>query len=288
MTSISESLKYNPLSVSLCNMYFNGRCRRVDGYVFVATTGRSGSESLSKIFQAADRAVCLHEPYPIMLNTPEDPSVREAYFARRFHQRKRINVKRAAAPYRYYVETNHQFVKNFIVPAMDEFKEKIRVVHLHRNPVKVASSFLSIDSVPGRTPTGRNYLLNPADGDNRVRIADLLDGDPTFEHDFFRCVWYWYEIEMRTAEYRRRFSDVPWFSLNTEELNEESSLVSMFETLGIDYDSERLKSLVGSRANTKTELKKKKGRQIDNAQEMHDALLSRMEERFGTDFWKYR
>ncbi|MBU0985585.1 MAG: hypothetical protein KKA42_17065 [candidate division Zixibacteria bacterium] len=287
MAGLTESLKYNSFTAGLYNLILNIRTTGVDGYVFVATTGRSGSESLSKIFQAADRAVCLHEPYPIMLTMPKDPSQREEYFETRFRQRKRINVKRSAAKYRYYVETNHQFVKNFIVPAVGEFGDKMRIVHLHRDPVKVATSFLSIDSIPGKTPTGIHYLLDPADESNRIRIVDLLNGDPAFSHDFLRCVWYWYEIETRTREYRTRFSNVPWFSLNTEQLNDEASLVAMFETLRIVYDPERLKTLVGSRENTKTALKKKKSRRIDGAQEMHDALLARMVERYGADFWRY-
>ncbi|MBD3401949.1 hypothetical protein GF420_03565, partial [candidate division GN15 bacterium] len=80
MSAITDLLKYNPITVNMYNRMLDGRCRTVEGYVFVATTGRSGSQSLSKIFQAADDAVCFHEPYPIMYADYPDPENKKAYF----------------------------------------------------------------------------------------------------------------------------------------------------------------------------------------------------------------
>lgn len=283
MAKLVEKIKYSSAVVGVYDKILDSRCKDVEAYIFVATTGRSGSESLSRIFEAADRAVCFHEPYPIMFSDYPDPDHREEYFRDLFYQRKRINVKRSAAGYRYYVETNHQFVKNYFPYAADTFQDKLRVIHMYRDPVRVAASFYAIQSVPGKTHAGRHYLLDPKRNDNELQIADLLENDPDFSHDMYRCLWYWYEIEARVKAYKKQFPNVVWHSMATNDMNDEKALVAMFTRLGVKFDSEKLKSLVGSRANTKTAMKKKQ-MPIEEVEVMNAKLLAKLEERFGKDF----
>jgi hypothetical protein len=278
-------LKHNPLTVSLYNGLLESRTRNVEAYVFVATTGRSGSESLARIFAAADNAITLHEPSPIMFSDYTDASSKEAYFRRIFRSKKRIYIKRAAAGHRYYVETNHQFIKNFINFAIPEFRDKVRIIHMYRDPVAVASSFYSINSIPGRSGSGERYLLHPGEQDNRVDISDLLLSDPEFDHDFYRCLWYWYEIETRIREYKEKYPRIVWHDIQTQQLNDQASLEAMFESLGIKYDQVKLGRLVGSRANKKTSLKKR-ALAVEDATAMHDRLLAKMEMRYGKNFWR--
>jgi len=283
MTGLAGLLKYNRVSVGLYDWLLERRCREVEAYIFVATTGRSGSESLSKIFQAADRAVCFHEPYPLMYADYPNPSHKSEYFRSRFYGSKRINIKRAAAGNRYYVETNHQFIKNYADHAIAHFGDKIRVIHMVREPVKVAASFYAIDSIPGTSKTGKHYLLYPEHDDNLIQIADLLYDDPEFSHDLYKCLWYWYEIESRIKSYMERYPSVRWHTIRTDQLNDEPSLVDLFETLGIRYDADALKSLVGSRENTKSALKKQSVDLVE-AEEMHQKLRAALAERFGDKF----
>ena len=285
MSGLVEALKYNPFVVGLVERLLAKKCQSVDAYIFVATTGRSGSESLSKIFQAADNAVCFHEPYPLMFSDYTDPTTKKDYFDKLFYQRKTINVKRAAAGHRYYVETNHQFIKNYFTQAVDYFGPKIRVIHMYRDPVRVGSSFFSINSIPGKTRPGLHYLLDPADDDNLIKINDLLSGDPAFAHDLFRCLWYWYEIEARIKAYKAQYPQVSFASLATDELNDKEALVRMFNTLGISFNPDRLDQLVGSRENQKMNLKKKSV-DLSEAEQMNAVLLGKMEERYGKAFWR--
>ncbi|MBD3257952.1 hypothetical protein GF377_05930 [candidate division GN15 bacterium] len=285
MPETYSTLKHNSLVVNAFNGLMNRRTKKVDGYVFVATTGRSGSESLARIFGAADRAITMHEPAPVMFSDYPDPEIKVEYFRKLFFTKKRIHIKRLAAGHRYYVETNHQFLKNFIDFAVEEFGDKLRIIHMYRDPVKVASSFFSINSIPGTTDVGKTYLLYPVHKDNRIQISDLLMGSPEFDHDLYKCLWYWYEIQTRVKEYKEKYPAVRWHTMQTDQLNDESSLQTMFDSLKIAYDPAKLKDLVGSRVNVKTELKKKKV-QVEEAAEMHQKLLAKMEERYGKDFWK--
>jgi len=278
-------LKYNPVTVAVYNVFLTSRCRSVDAYVFVATTGRSGSESLSRILAGVDGAVCYHEPYPIMYNDCPDGTDPQKYFARNFSKIKRINIRRSAAGYRYYVETNHQFIKNFSSLAVTHFRKKIKIIHLVRRAEAVAGSFYSIGSIPGQTRTGRIYLLDPRSDDNRIQMADLLYADTRFQHDFFKCLWYWYEVETRFKEFLASNPDIPWIEMRTSDLNKKDALLEMVAKLEIKVDPRRIESLVGTHCNRKTSAKSREI-PLEQGAEMNRMLLDRMEQRYGKGFWR--
>ena len=279
-------LKRNPLVVAAVNAWLDFLCRNVERYIFVATTGRSGTVSLARVFEkAVDGAVCLHEPYPIMFSDyPRGQGIdRERYFREVFENLKTIYIKRAAAGHRYYVETNHQFIKNFAVPAIGYFKNKIRIIHLRRDPVSVASSFLSIDSVPENTQRGHYYMLEPSDSTNIIRIPELSDNGGEFGHDLYKCLWYWYETEARVADLKKRYPEAGWVTIGTEQLNDRAALSAMFERLGIPVTSERLSRSVSIRENLRTE-EKKSVMDPDQCDEMNRKLRTRIEKQYGKTF----
>jgi|SRR6056297_876196 len=278
-------LKHNPVVVGIYNALLSYRCKSVKRFFFVATTGRSGSESLSEAFKIVPGAVSLHEPYPVMYNDYAAEMDRDKYFERIFWKVKRINIKRAAAGHAYYLETNHQFVKNFIASAMACFQEKIGVIHLVRDPVKVAASFFAVGSIPGKTPQGKLYLLNPTDETNTIQISDLLFSRQDFAHDYFKCLWYWYETEARIKQLKQQYASVPWIRLETEALNSVDKMKNFFCQLNVDVDHDQLKSLVGIRRNTKG---RNKTQVIGQAEcdAMHEKLKKEMEKRYGPEFWR--
>jgi len=285
MAGLVEALKNSPLVIGMYERMLNIRCRTVEAYIFVATTGRSGTDSLRKIFEAADNAVTTHEPYPMMLSDYPDPATKREYFDRLFHRRKTINIKRAAAGHRYYIETNHQFVKNFFEPSVAYFGDKLRVIHVYRDPVRVASSFYAMDSIPGKEGTGREYLLDPTEEDNLIQANDLFTEGPSFSHELYRCIWYWYEIEARVKKYKAEHPEIKWSAIATEELNDKTALVRMFNQLDVGFSMETLDRMVGARVNKKESFKKQKI-DLSSAEEMHARLLEKLEARYGKGFWR--
>lgn len=290
MASFNDIIKYNPLTVSLVEQYVNARTKGVEAYIFMATTGRSGSKSLARVFEAADRAVCYHEPYPIMFNhfpdldEPPKGAERREYFRKLFYSKKRINIKRNAIGYRYYVETNHQFIKNFADFAIDYFKDKIRIIHVLRDPVKVASSFFSIESIPDTTPRGKVYAIDPRDEENVVPMVDTLYSNPDFSDPFYKNLWYWYELHSRVKKYKEKYPFVRWHTMNTDDMNDKDKLIEMYTALGVAYHPDKLDEVVGTRANRVPHMKKQSV-DPDKAKEMHEKLLAAMVERYGAEFW---
>ena len=281
---LEKRIRYHPTFVNLYDRYLDLLCRDVEAYVFVATTGRSGSETLARVFDAAESAACFHEPEPIMYRDYPPGMDRNSYFDDLFQKKKRIRIKRSAAGKKYYVETNHQFVKNFAGQAIACFKEKVRVIHLVRDPAEVAKSFFEIASVPGKTRTGKLYLLDPGDDDNRIDLSDILLRDPHFSHDLYRCLWYWYEIQARTKEVRERYSNLAWHTIRTEELNRKESLAGMFHALRINVDENKLESVVGLRANTRFGRKVKQA-DIRECRRMDEALRKEIRKRYDDRLW---
>jgi hypothetical protein len=208
---------------------------------------------------------------------------REDYFRKLFWILKRTYIKRAAAGHRYYLETNHQFIKNFGAPAIDYFGPKIRIIHLKRDPVSVAASFLAIDSVPVKTERGHYYMLDPDDSTNLIRIPELSNGSGEFGHDLYKCLWYWYETEARVQAMKERYPSVVWVDITTEQLNDKVVLKAMFDRLGIPVSPDRLGRAVSIRENLRTEEKKKI---MDRAQceEMDRKLRARIEQVCGKRF----
>ena len=39
---------------------------------------------------------------------------------------------------------------------------------------------------------------------NKIRIADILEQDENYTHVFYRCLWYWYEMEERVKAFREQ------------------------------------------------------------------------------------
>jgi len=269
--------------VALLNRILDFLCQNVNAYIFVATTGRSGSDSLSRIFDVVEDAVCYHEPYPIMFNDYPKGTNRKDYFEKIFFRIKRINIKRAAIGKKCYVETNHQFVKNFISYAIKSFENKIKIIHLVRDPVRVATSFYAINSIPGKTKRGKYYLIDPEDPENLIKLPELYNGDQNYKHDYYKCLWYWYEIEAKILRNKNKYQNIIWYTLNTNDLNIKNEIIKMLKKFNLAFDYKKLESLIGIRANPKVSEKVNKIDNID-CELMHKKLINLIKIHYGENF----
>jgi len=252
MTTVTEALRNLPLLRSASARLLRMRCAGVEAYVFSATTGRSGSMTLANVLESLQDAVVFHEPDPIMHSRHLSGRDRLASLDDLFWRRKRIEVHRAARGHRYYVETNHQFIKGFAEQAATWFGERLRVVHLRRDPVSVASSFYRMSSIPGLPRRGSLWLLDPRSDENLIQLGEVLFGDGDFGHDYYKCLWYWYETEARVRHFRDRHPKVPVQSIGTSDLNDIEKVRALLKGLGLAYDETALSRRVGQRHNEKS------------------------------------
>ena len=239
---------------------FQERCAEVDHYTFVATTGRSGSQKLTQIISCVPGYVSLHEPEPVMNGTMMIRKNRGTDGAARrcFHSRKLLAIYRACAEgnARYYVETNHMFIKSFSDYAIQHFGAKIRVVHLIRDPQETAHSIYQLGEIPG-DPEGNHWYLDPGITQNHIRLTDEFWEYPEFQHPYYRCLWYVFEIQARVESLKREHPSVPIFRMETPELSQPDSIHSLSQFLGVAVEEEALEKCLTQRANQQQENKQK-------------------------------
>lgn len=251
-----KPLKHNPVVSGLALSALKLRTRRLERVIFTATTGRSGTLTLARIFGAVRGCAAVHEPYPIMngavLRAASYGDV--ALIDRVYRQIKAINVRRVAAGHRYYLEANHLFVKTFIRNAADDFGDRLAVIHLVRPATEVATSIYCLRDYPG-TERGNYWWLDYRAPSNMISMVRLLEEDPEFSHPFYKGLWYWHEIETRVAFWREHMPMLKMIRFETAWLNDLPKICDLLAELGIQYESAMIEGVVGAREHGKTDQK---------------------------------
>lgn len=209
--------------------------------VFCLASGRSGTHFLYEILRRNTRdVVCRHEPYlwnPSMFGRPiYDHAVGNDAAVRKLAERKRCVIEgysRTAG----YAETSHAFLKSWADIAIEFFPE-MKLIHLVRNPLSVATSEAIREDIIHRW---RLPLRNYRGGNGKQYFRWALTGlEPIFTHaqekKLSRFQWYviqWIEIENRAMQFLRKHGkECDCFTLHSPvELNDAAKVQSLLEFL---------------------------------------------------------
>ena len=280
MTTLIKAIKYNTLTTFLFRHYYRFRCQPLKNIIFVATTGRSGTMTLVDIFNHIPDCKAEHEPYPAMFDEilAAKSSGNEALVKNTYWHIKSANLWRAAIGCKHYFESNHMFIKTYIEYAVEDFADKIIILHLVRDPVKVANSIYALQDFPG-TEEGNKWWLDYSTATNLISIADTLDNDSEFQHPFYKGLWYWYEIEARVEHWRKRLPQVRFIDFKTEDFNDQNKTFTLLKDLDIDFNAELLATQINTHSNTRPHQKLAEPLPLDQANRMHEkfkSLLARL------------
>jgi len=275
--------------------------------IFTSTTGRSGTKYLSELINKnARNATAEHDPYPRGYGEPilwydrgEDRkllrfSVRkmkrlergiryEHILSRplpsRLIGREKSNSKiyiasqhllRARFPSveikEIYLESTHAFVKSF-GEAMYSLRPDMYLIHLTRDPLEVAKSFMNRGSIPG---PNNPFLLDPLLKRNILRI----DGGMT---DFQKCLWYWFETELRHQEFIERNLVEKVYHIDIKEMRDKEKVKELFRFFGIEHGDIELRA-ERNRNKVPTEITE---RDLQEARELLDRIPEWVFERIG-------
>ncbi len=269
----TEKFRRGRPAVWATKRYYELRNHKLEKLFFTATTGRSGTTSLTEIFKAVPDSASYHEPYPIMnAQWLERASNGDEASARNYFKTvKSVYIRRGAIGARYYLEANHLFLKTFISPAIEEFGKKLEIIHLVRPAIEVANSIYRIGNWPG-TQDGDKWWLSYHAQNNIIGIADLLDNDTRLAHPFYKALWYWYETEARVAQYKALYPHVKFHDFNTASFNDFEKVCRLFNDLGVCYNRNKLSFLIGTKANDIVVNKGKEGLELKDTLRMKDTF----------------
>ncbi len=212
--------------------------------IFTLSSARSGTLYLKHLFQNNVRdCACRHEPFFDWGNpTLFGRAIYDAYAGRTDRVRALLEKKRRYVdrlPGTVYVESSHAFLKSGYLAALEVFPE-LRLVHLIRDPIKVARSEAYREQWRRRVHAPFHFYKGD---DGRRHFVWALTGN----EEIFRAFegarpslfqWYllqWIEIENRAMRFLdERALHSRCFTLRVpSELNDPGRLGEMFNFFGL-------------------------------------------------------
>jgi len=160
--------------------------------ILTVTAGRTGTAFLHNLFRLFPDVDSVHEEEPSYLHVMRRAQTQPAA-ATEFLEKFKFPVI-AACKSNTYAETSHLFCKGFLEP-MINLGVYPDIVLLRRSPRRIALSLHERNTIPGRTSTGTDYLVCPADP--HTLPLPMWEG----MSDYQLCFWYALEIECRQHRY---------------------------------------------------------------------------------------
>jgi hypothetical protein len=256
--------------------------RKVRSFVFVASTGRSGTATLAEILSMLPESYVEHEGYPDMggavnlaYNRGDDRLMRQCLL-----QRKLPRIHWRARHARLFAETNHMFLQSYGFELAKYLSDRMHLIHLVRDPHAVVCSMLGRRDIPG-TPRGDKWTL-VLNSPRNVLAMEHLFTQPPFDHDYYKVRWFTWEIQARLALFRQQYACVPVVNILTEDMNDKVTMVRKLGELGVSVDESAVAEKIGERANSSPRTPADPGGIVAADVEQFDAIAIRMmDKRFG-------
>ena len=201
--------------------------------VFVLSTGRTGTMTLSSLLNLSKNIFSLHEPSPVLLTAGY-----EAYF-KEHEEEKWISVVNAARDELIayanhqnciYVETNNRLT--FLSKAIAEAYPSSKFIHLHRHPYDVIVSGVK-----------RNWYCG--DVLDYARITPKVN-DPMAEKwnkisQEMKIAWFWKTVNNHSVQFTKSLSSSRIFDLRAEDLflTESKKISELFNFIGVSMPTSK-------------------------------------------------
>ncbi len=215
--------------------------------VFVLSTGRCGTKTLSRLANLCDSLTSYHEPWPKMYrlsksayvnmgNASASPILKEAFLALRENR-----LKLALDVGCGYIETSPH--STFLAPAIADAVPEVRFIHLIRNPVDVVKS-----------ATKRLWYAGSPFDSTRITPCDHSHIDSNWaDYDVVdKNAWLWAETNSWIHKFLSQLPGARSIRLHSEQLfaGESLALESFFSFIGEEMPGRRrIKRVLGRQFN---------------------------------------
>lgn len=159
--------------------------------IFVLSPGRCGTGYLALLLRTVPGVAAFHEPEPRFSDVNEVAQFNHEAARLFWLERKAPAIENALNGADVYAETSHLFVNAWgKVPAA--LGLDVDVIALTRPARDVALSYWRRTSIPGRTRTGKEYLIHPNSPHNALKPRDWKRW-----HSYQLCYWHALEVGER-------------------------------------------------------------------------------------------
>lgn len=216
--------------------------------VIFLCTPRCGTQWISNYLSEyySDEAVTLHEPLENEYYLKKNLGKLKASATKREAIAKHLDFVDEITNNMIYIEVGWQSIAG-IAELYQRLPNRLKVIHLYRNPVKVAASLVTHNWYTGKVKERfEKAELTPFDeGAFLTEYKEKWETLSLFE----KSLYYWTEINLRAVEIKYRYPHLPFFSLKFEDFFEGKkeiqriTLIEMLAFMGLSYDDNMLKAL---------------------------------------------
>lgn len=237
-----------PFGVKLAQSYAQGwRDWEECPCVFVLSTGRVGTKTLTALFALSPRVISRHEPEPRLVKVSFDAYMEgsnlgasEKWQAVVFAARDDA-ICEANRRGKIYIETNNRLT--YLAPALAAAFPASRFIHLHRHPYEVVRSAMR-----------RGYYqshnwdfarIRPRPGEPLAAQWDTLS-------PLEKSAWYWAQCNREAHEFLETLEKSRRMDLRAELLfaGDEKTLKDLFDFVNIDFPPrEQVEEVLGQKIN---------------------------------------
>ena len=206
-------------------------------YIFVSSIGRSGTKFLSEVFKNCTDIPSYHSLEPHCIGDCQT-KYNQGYRARDSPeiQEKLKQIQKHTSSAGNFFESSHIFLRCYATPAIAKLAPPIYLIHLTRDPLETARSYVNRDSYPNakdkpwrlRMNLRRNLIYLPEKNDLTPIQRNLVD---------------WLENELRYWQLKSKFTDT--YDLYFSDINNIDVWIEIFEKFDVEYDLEKLKDFIG-------------------------------------------
>lgn len=211
--------------------------------IFVLANARTGTNFLADLFKYNVKScISKHESFPDMFGKPiywyyqgRTDKIRKLFL----YKKKKIDRYKQDV----YFESNHAFLKSFCNVAM-EFYPDMKLIHLIRNPIKVAKSEMNKHYLHDKSHIPFQYYRG-TEGTKHFRwaLTGLEDIYKKVKIDkptlFQKYVIQWIEIENRAMKFLDKYKKQNdcYTLLVPEDINDHIKLIDMFNFFKLELKS---------------------------------------------------
>ncbi len=215
--------------------------------VFVLSTGRVGTKTLTALFALSPQVISLHEPEPRLVKVSFDAYMEGGSLQTSDKWQAVVRAARddaiceANRRGKIYIETNNRLT--YLAPALAATFPASRFIHLHRHPYEVVRSAMR-----------RGYYQNHNWDFARIRprpgepLAEQWEALPPLE----KSAWYWAQCNHDARAFLATLPDARRMDVRADALfaGDEKMLVDLFAFVGMNFPPRNLvEEVLGQKIN---------------------------------------